>query len=166
MSPKPDVAKIRSDREPVPSYDAWVSAMVVEASLTDEAEFDPSTILNSIMEAESFEDALARQNATLLSGKGIVGRQHRINGFTLRPSDEKYATSDKALGVYAVVDAIDLDSGESFTYGVGAANVLAILWQARKFGHVPGDFVLNSRATRNGDLLSLNRVGKRTVQVS
>jgi|SRR5271155_1532245 len=164
MSPKDAVAGIRSDREPVPAYDQWVSAMVIEASLEDETEFDPATILNSIMEAESLDDALMRQNATLLSGKGIVGRAHRINSFTLRPSDEKYA--ENSLGVYAVVQATDLETGEEFPYGVGAGNVLAILWQARKYGHIPGDYVLDSRTTRKGDLLSLKKVGRRTVKTS
>lgn len=166
MSPKSEVAGIRSDRPAVPAYDAWVSAMVVEASLVDDETFDPSTILNGILEAESFEEALIRQNSALLSGKGIVGRQHTITDFKLRPSDEKYSSNEHSLGVFAVVQAEDLESNEAFTYGVGAANVLAILWQARQFGKIPGDFVIEARSTRNGDLLSLKPVGRRTVKTS
>jgi hypothetical protein len=142
----------------------WVNAMQLEAASTDDTEFDPSEILGAILSSETFEEAVERQNQTLLSGKTIVDRPHTIDDFSLRPSDEKYADADRGLGVYAIVSAIDLETGEDFVYGVGASNVLAILWQARQFGRLPGDFVLSSREVRRGELLSLKPVGRRTIR--
>lgn len=163
--PSRSVAKQASASAPAnPAYEQWVNAMQMEAETADETDFDPSQILGSILGAETFEEALDRQNQTLLAGKSIVGRQHRINDFSLRPSDDKYADNERSLGVYAVVQATDIETGEEFTYGVGASNVLAILWQARQFGRIPGDFVLSSREVRRGELLSLKPVGKRTIR--
>lgn len=146
------------------AFAQWVNAMQLEASSGDDTDFDPSEILGSILGAETFEEALERQNQTLLAGKSIVGRAHRINDFALRPSDDKYSDNERSLGVYAVVKATDIETGEDFTYGVGASNVLAILWQARQFGRIPGDFVLSSREVKRGELLSLKPVGKRTIK--
>jgi hypothetical protein len=155
-----DVAR----RNPSEAFATWVGAMQLEATSAQDETFDPSLILGNILGAESFDDALKAADSTLLSGKALVGRAHTILDFTLRQSDAKYAGNEKSLGVYAVVQAEDLETRELFSYGVGASNVLAILWQARQFGRIPGDFVITSRDTQNGELLSLRPVGTRTVR--
>jgi len=142
----------------------WVNAMQLEADLPGNESFDPSEILGAILAAESFDDAVDLQNSSLESGKNLVGWAHRINDFVLVKSDDKYSENERSLGVYARVFATDIENGEEKTYGVGASNVLAILWQARQFDRIPGDFMLHSRATRSGDLLSLRPVGKRTIK--
>jgi hypothetical protein len=144
----------------------WVSAMQLEAEMPGNDSFDPSQILGAIMDADDFDKAVELQDSSLRSGKDLVNWQHRIVDFALIKSDAKYAANERSLGVYARVTGIGLEDGEEITYGVGASNVLAILWQARKFGRIPGDFVIQSRPTQEGELLSLKPVGKRTVKVS
>ena len=160
--PDPKGASV-ARREPSPAYAQWISAMTLEADLPDSG-FDPRDILAGIIGADTWEDALARAETSLLSGKNIVGRAHIIHGFRLVPSDQRF--SEHSLGVYAVVNATDLETLEDFTYAVGASNVLALLWQARQFSRLPGDFVITSRETENGELLSLRPVGARTVKVT
>jgi hypothetical protein len=150
-------------REPSPAYAQWITAMTLEAEMPDDEEFDPAIILGDILAADTFEDAVAKQDSSLPSGKQLVGIAHRVAGFRLRKSDAKY--SRNSAGVYAVVDAYDLESGQPMMYTVGALNVLAILWQARQFGKLPGDFVITSRDAQEGELLSLRPVGRRTVKV-
>jgi hypothetical protein len=145
-------------------YAEWVNAMLLEAETPDSG-FDPRLILGAIVDADTWEAALNAADSTLRSGKTIVGVSHTITGFRLAPSDDRYSQNENSLGVFAIVDAVDLETREEFTYGVGASNVLAILWQARQFGRIPGDFVITSRETANGELLSLRPVGNRTVKV-
>lgn len=163
MPARGDVATTGSNRSG--QFAQWVSAMQLEAQTPGNDDFDPSQILGAILGADDFETAVELQNSSLQSGKDLVNWPHRIQDFTLVQSDDKYADNERSLGVYARVTAIGLEDGEERVYGVGASNVLAILWQARQFGRLPGDFVIQSRPTRNGELLSLKPVGTRTVKV-
>jgi len=153
-------------RPPRITYAEMISAMTLEAALApeDDEVFDPKKLYEAMLNADSFEAAIEMQDSSLRSGKNTVGVAHTILGFRLRPSDAKYAAH--SLGVYAIVQAVDLETQEEFSYGVGAGNVLVILWQARQFGRIPGDFIINSRDTQEGELLSLKTVGRRTVRVS
>jgi hypothetical protein len=147
-------------------YAQWVSALQIEADTTaeDDGGFDPADILGSILSADTFEEAVERQDSSLRSGKTLVGKAHRINDFRLRRSDAKYTANERSLGVFAIVSAVDGETGEEFSYGVGASNVLAVLWQARQFGKLPGDFMIHSRDTQEGELLSLRPISARTVR--
>jgi hypothetical protein len=146
-------------------YAQWVSNLQLEADTEkDDSGFDPSDILGAILSADSFDEAVALQDSALKSGKTLVGKVHRINDFRLRRSDAKYTANERSLGVFAIVSAVDADTGQEFSYGVGASNVLAVLWQARQFGKLPGDFIIMSRETQEGELLSLRPVSARTVR--
>lgn len=148
---------VATQRDSMPEFDAWVGAMRLEATMESEADFDPATILQNILSAGTFEEAVELQSSSIQSGKNIAGEIHTIYDFELRKSDEKYIQNDRSLGVWAVVSAAD-ETGHEFVYGVGAANVLAILWQARQFSKLPGKFIIVSRETKNGELLSLKPV--------
>jgi hypothetical protein len=152
-----DVATTKRRDLVLPEFDAWVSALQTEASLTndDDESFDPATILQAIITAEDFDQAVELQNSSLISGKNLVNRPHTIYDFKLRKSEEKFTKqNERSLGVFAIVEAA-WEDGTAFNYGVGAANVVAILWQARQFGKLPGKYQLVGRETDNGVLLSL-----------
>jgi len=139
----------------LPEFSQWVGAMRLEADVADNEDFDPATILQAILSAGTFEEAVELQSSSLLSGKNITNRVHTIYSFEVRQSDSKYTDGkDRSLGVYFIVHAA-WEDGTQFTYGVGAANVLAILWQARQFDKLPGKFQLTGRDTDAGTLLSL-----------
>lgn len=138
----------------------WIQELGLSASVSDDTEFDPDDILARMLNAESFEDALAAQESSILSGKLMVGVPHTINDFTVRKSDDKYS----GIGYYTIVNGVRHDTGEPITYAVGAPNVMVILWQAGRFGLLPGDFQIHSRETQNGELLSLKPFKGRAVQ--
>jgi len=152
-SPKGMTRSVTDSRD-MSQLHSWIGAMRNEASLYQDEEFDPGTILQNILTAETFDEAVQLQNASLLSGKSITNKVHTIYDFTIRESDSKYTANERSLGVYYVVSAA-WEDGTEFSYGVGAPNVLAILWQARQFGMLPGKFQLTGRDTDNGTLLSL-----------
>jgi hypothetical protein len=154
--------EVATNRNHLPEFDQWAAAMRLEADIATESDFDPAVILQNILAADSFEKSVEAQSSSLVSGKSIAGVIHTIYSFELRKSDEKYTANERSLGVWAAVHAAD-ENGNEFTYGVGAANVLAILWQARQFGKLPGKFQIISRDTKNGELLSLMPV-KTAVQ--
>lgn len=132
----------------------WKDKLELNAVANDE--FNPEDIIARMLTAESFEEALAAQDSSLESGKNLVGVPHRVDDFQIRKSDSKYADNEATLGYYAVVKGVRLDTGEPLTYSVGASNVVAILWQAQKFGHIPGTFVLDSKTSQSGyDVLFL-----------
>jgi hypothetical protein len=145
-----------------PEFDAWVDALRLEASAEGPDEnFDPASILVDMLNAATYEEAEARQSTSLMSAKNdMLDIPHVISGFKLRISDDKYTKkNDRSLGVFAIVTATRSDNDNPVTYGVGAANVIAVLWMARKFGKIPGEFTIYGRETDNGLLLFMRRLG-------
>lgn len=136
------------------AFAQWAGMLRMEAEAAQQEDFDPSVIIDSILTADNFDDAVARQTSSILSGKSLVGVVHTVYDFDVRKSDDKYNANERSLGVWFIVNAA-YEDGSEFTYGVGAANVLAILWKAKEFGKLPGKFQIVSRDTNNGELLSL-----------
>lgn len=150
-------SEVATTERNLPDFANWVVALQTEAQLTEEtdSDFDPAQIINGILASEDFDAAVALQDSGLQSGKSLVDVIHTIYGFEVRTSDQKYTNqNERSLGVYMVVTAAD-ESGRDLIYGVGAANVMAILWKAREMGKLPMKAQIRSRETRNGDLLSL-----------
>jgi hypothetical protein len=142
----------------VTRFTSWVQQLRLEAELPDEEEFDPAVIIQNILIADTLDEAISAQSSSLLSAKNdMLDVAHTVTGFRLRRSDDKYVRNDRSLGVFAVVEGVRKDTGDHVTYWVGAANVIAVLWQAREREQLPGDFVISGRETDNGLLLFMRR---------
>lgn len=133
----------------------WAEVLTLQAENEENSDFDPSDIIASILGAQSYEEAEAAQDSGLPSSKDLVGHAHRIDSYVIRKSKKNQGTLK--LGVYAIVRGVSLTNGEELLYNTGAANILAMLWQAEKFGKIPGNFVITSKETEEGAVLFLKQ---------
>lgn len=130
---------------------AWVSALEVQASLEDQAGFDPADVLAKILSATTFEDSIDAQETSLRSAQNLKDIPFMIHSFEVRKSNKQ----DASIPVYLVVNADNMETGENMTFGVGAPMVVACLWQAEKFGKLPGSFMIKGKETGSGNELLL-----------
>lgn len=117
-----------------------------------------NAVIGKMLEASTWDEAVAAQDATLPSGKDLVDVEHIVRDLQILRSEERFR---KGLGFYARVEAEYLETGEEFQYTVGAANVVTLLWLARQRDELPKQVVITSRETASGELLMLRPVAKR-----
>ena len=130
---------------------SWISALQVQAAVEDEASFDPADVLAKILSATTFEDAIDAQETSLVSAQNLKDVPFMIHSFEVRKSNKQ----DASIPVYLVVSATNLETGADVTFGVGAPMVVATLWQADKFGKLPGTFTIKGKETSSGNELLL-----------
>lgn len=148
-------------------FGKWVSAIREEAAQTA-ALTSGDEVMGNVMEAmlaaDTLDDAIAVQEAGLPSAKeNMVGREHSVQRFDLMPSKKNFKKEGEGidLKVWARVECVLMETGEPYTYSVGASNVLMVLYTARRLGELPFEMVIGSKETENGDLLIAKRVPKR-----
>lgn len=141
-----DLAKPDKSREPskVPAVASWIQALEVESTLrTEQDDFDPDEVIGRILTANTWEDALAVQESGLPSGQDLKDKPLMIKDFEVSESEK-----EAGLPFFMFVEATNLETGEEIQFSVGAGNVMAMLWQARQFGRLPGQFVIKGKTTK------------------
>ncbi len=146
------------------AMDRFISQLDVAATV-NETEFDGALITEQVIErmaaAETLEDAIAVQDSGLLSAQSIVGVEHTVIDFDVMKSSKPDAT----LGHYLRVNAARLDTGEEFTYAVGAPNPVTLLWKAQQDRRLPLDVRYEAKATSSGnEMLLLRLIPARAVR--
>jgi hypothetical protein len=121
-------------------------------------------ITSAMFEADTLEEAIALQDAGLLSGKDMVDVDQEIRSFEVVKSEERFRDSSP-LGYYLRIHALRLDTLEEVTYATGAPNVVNLVWKARNTDRLPLQCVIRSRPTANGELLSVKLLAPRPIQV-
>lgn len=116
-------------------------------------------VIDSMLEADSLEAAIAAQDAGILDGRDMVGVPLEVRDWTVVKGDQKFETP---LGHYfrfgdkdGYADAIDLRTGQPAVFATGAPNVCTLLHKARMTGRLPLHCEITSRDTKNGTLLGL-----------
>ena len=130
---------------------SWVKGLEVAADISGTAGFDPADVLAKILSATTFEDAIDAQETSLVSAQDLKDVPFMIHFFDVRKSNK----ADASIPVYLVVNATNLETGEDMVFGVGAPMVVATLWQADKFGRLPGTFTIKGKETSSGNELLL-----------
>jgi hypothetical protein len=122
--------------------------MELEAGVTLNLPADfAAAIQERILLAETVEDVFAEADASAVGIENFVDVPHRITGFSL--SKSKF-TEEGNLPVFAVVEAINLDSGEEVTYSCSAASGLVQLWRFQELDAFPLDCSVKGKSTASG----------------
>lgn len=102
-------------------------------------------IIASLIEAGSPEALNAPWEAD--STKSLVGKVVQINGVKVRDSDYT-----EGLGVFLVVEAVNLTTGEAMVFTTGAGSVVSQLVIAHAQGWMPlvAEIVQSSKPTKDG----------------
>lgn len=125
--------------------------LVTKALTTGEItlEVDPDVmsreIVKRILHKLTFDEALTPDD--IRHGKEFLNTPFRARSVRWFPS-----TYEEGPSVYAVVDAVDLTTGEPFLLTIGAANPLAQLVVGVRTGALPADLVIEmaTRPTASG----------------
>jgi hypothetical protein len=135
-----------------------------ERAVVDQTEFDPEEInaeqVDAIMSATS-EDALF----DAMKMAGLTGLKDLENGQALRIHGYRLLQGDLGIGVYAVLDADDPDTGESFALDTGVTRILAFLRMCEVMEKFPVEVIVSKKATASGnELITLKRRPARAVK--
>jgi hypothetical protein len=116
--------------------------------------------LDRILTAETDEEIWDADEGGTVSGKDCEDVELRIFSFILSPSSDEY---DAPLGVYALIKAQRLDTGEELTINTGSDKIIAKLRMFESRGSLPIDAVIRGQKTPKGRMLKLRPVPKRAV---
>jgi hypothetical protein len=129
-------------------------------SFGDSAEEISARVADKMLSADTLEEAIAAQDAGLPNGQDLVDIEHTVISFDAVKSAK--APHGAYLRVYATalepIPALGVGTGEEFTYQVGAANVVPILWKASKAGRLPLAFVFRDKEMDSGGRLLYARL--------
>lgn len=102
-------------------------------------------IITQLLAAKTFDDLNEPWEST--SGKKLAGMRLRIRGLSQRPS-----TFEGPVGIFLVVDAADVKTGEQMTFTSSAMAVIVQLAVARDLGMLPmiAEVVVAERPTARG----------------
>lgn len=130
--------------------------MLLEASMTDGSEIT-ATIINNIFETDSPEALLSAGAGELDDISQYFNRPMSIQDFRLNRS----AFAESVLKVYAVVNAVLLDTNTPIVFGCGAQSLLAQLWHAQQKGWLPLECMAVAKKTASGtDVYKLVEIPK------
>jgi hypothetical protein len=155
--PKGDVAK--SESRPFERLVEYLR----ERAVVDQTEFDPEEInaeqVDKIMTAGS-EDELWEA----MKMAGLTGLRDLEDGQALRIHGYRLLQGDMGIGVYAVLDADDPDTGEAFALDTGVTRILAFLRMCEVMQKFPIEVVVKKKTTASGnELITLRKRAKRAV---
>jgi hypothetical protein len=113
----------------------------------DDPEGSALAIVQRILSAPSAEAALSQPRA--VGAREVLGRDLRVDRVRIAPSDFGV---DGGIGVYALLDCVDTETGERMTVTCGALNVLAQLEVLVREQALPAEvrIVESARPTRAG----------------
>jgi hypothetical protein len=139
-----------------------------ERAVVDQTEFDPEEInadqVDKIMSATS-EDELFEA----MKMAGLTGLKDVENGQILRIHGYRLLQGDMGIGVYAVLDADDPNTGEAFALDTGVTRILAFLRMCEVMEKFPITVTVAKKSTASGnELITLKqhrtRAAKGTVE--
>jgi hypothetical protein len=113
-----------------PATIARFAEMVALLPRADDDDGGAERIIEAILNAQTWEDLDAPWRAR--GGEAYKDVPQRILGAKIRPSD-----FGQGLGVYVVVDAVDMRNGESITWTTGSVSIVAQLVRAHCVGAFP-----------------------------
>lgn len=119
------------------------------------------SILSTMIEAPTLEDAIEAQNSGSTGGKDLVGVELEVRSFYVLKATDRYKSP---LKHYLIVnDVIRLDTLEQSPFNTGAPNLVINFLKARDTDRLPLQCVIRSREVANGDLLTLELLPKRPL---
>ena len=128
-----------------PSLVSRFAEMVALLPRADDDDSGVERIIASILNAQGWEDLDAPWRAR--GGEAYKDVPQRIESVKIRPSD-----FGEGLGVYVVVDAVNLTNGESITWTTGSTSIVAQLVRAYCVGALPlfATIRVSDRPSKNG----------------
>jgi hypothetical protein len=139
-------------------------AYLRDRAVVDQTEFDPEEInaeqVDKIMTATSEDDLWEAMKMA-----GLTGLKDLENGQALRIHGYRLLQGDLGIGVYAVLDADDPDTGEAFALDTGVTRILAFLRMCEVMEKFPVEVIVSKKATASGnELITLKKRATRAVK--
>lgn len=133
------------------SMEGMLRVMGLEATVAaDNAEEIQKAIIESILSADSVEEALSSSVGELESGRALVGESLTLMGVRWNQSD--FVEDGGGLPFYGVVEAVHRGSGEKVNFSCGATTAVAQLFRINRDNAWPIDVIVkeSGRTTKRG----------------
>lgn len=117
-----------------PQLLAMLESFVQEAQVVENSPTFVYDIMEAILNAESFDDIFAAQDAGGLSGKEFTQRPFYLRGedITIRKSTIE---GGDGLPFYAILTVTEIHTGEQHTLNCGGKTFMAVLYALRERGY-------------------------------
>lgn len=123
-----------------------------------------SSMMDKILTAQSEEDIWEADEAGLEAGQSLVDVELEVRSMKVLKSNRP--DFDNGMGVYIVVNAVRLDTGEEIIFNTGAPGLITKLRAFEALGKFPLQCVIKARTAGNGDVLKLRPIPKRASQIT
>lgn len=146
-------------------YQKMLAYMRERAEVTA-SEFDPEELsadqVDQIMSATD-EDTLFKAMETA----GLTGLRDLDNGTVIRIHSYRLIAGQLGIGVYAVLEADDPNTGEVLQLDTGVSRILAFLRMCEVMNKFPVTVAVDKKTTASGNtMITLKRAPKRAVPSS
>ncbi len=139
---------------------------VRERAVVDGTEFDAEEItaeqIDKIMGATTEDDLFEAMKT-----QGLIGLKDVENGTALRIHAFRLITGELGIGVYAVLDADDPDTGEPLALDTGVPRILAFLRMCEVMEKFPVEVIVTKKTTASGnELITFRKRAARAVKAT
>jgi len=118
-------------------------------------------MMDKIFNASTAEEIWDADEGGLLAGQNLKDVEQEIKGFKVLRSNR--ADFDNGMGVYIIVDATRLDTGEDIVWNTGAPGLIAKLRAFEAMNLLPIRGVIRGQLAGNGEVLKLRPIPSRAV---
>jgi hypothetical protein len=142
-------------------YDRFITYLTQRAEL-ETADF-------SDVAAQQVENILTAETADALFDAmalaGLQGLRDVAEGTAITIHNFRFISGALGIGVYAVIDATDTNTGEGLALNTGVERVLAFLRMAETMDLFPVDVIVHHKTTGSGnELTTLGRPARKPVK--
>lgn len=116
--------------------------------------------VDKIISATTADEIMNADEGGVVSGQDMEDVDLRIRDYTVGKSADEF---NATLGVFILMDCINLETGEEVIVNTGAALIIAKVVALKANGLLPFDAVIKGTKTRNGTLLRLRPVKQRAT---
>lgn len=116
--------------------------------------------IDKILTAETDEEIWDADAAGTVNGQDMMDVEMQVRGVKYAPSSDEY---DAPLGVYAIIDAIRMDTGEEAVVSTGAPLVITKLRAFEARGKFPLGCVIKGTKAAKGTVLKLRPLPVRVM---
>jgi hypothetical protein len=139
---------------------------LVERAEVDAGDYDPEELtaeqVDRIMVAAN-EDELFEAMKTA----GLTGLKDLDNGTRITIHGFRLVAGTLGIGVYAILEATDPDTGENLALDTGVTRILAFLRMCEVMQKFPVTVVVDKKTTASGnELITFKRAGKAPVKAT
>jgi hypothetical protein len=117
--------------------------------------------MDKLLNAETEQEIWDADEGGTFSGQDMIDIELLIRGYKVAVSSDEY---DSPLGVYILIDAVRLDTGDEIVVNTGSPLIITKLRKLESRELLPAEAVIRGYKAAKGTVLKLKQIPARAVQ--